>query len=151
MTVSLLKVPAYGTYYDTKFDSAAHEVLSILADSAEGYGIDACGDVESPWGFFQLLILDDNHDTDFNDFTNYPRGDYAGEVARLYGLTSADVLGNWMVKYDDRGSVYCEQFDTPEQARQAFACQSAAFGAWSDEDEDHDGFFICPIHGYELL
>lgn len=58
-------------YFATKYDSAAHEVIAILADHAEGYGQGFGGNIDAPTGYFELVILDESHDADFHDHTNY--------------------------------------------------------------------------------
>ena len=142
-------------YHATKYDSAAHEVIAILSSVSEGFGTMETGDVESPTGWFALVILDDTCDLDFSDTsTNYPLGDYAGEVARTYGVTAADVIGAHIVSEDDRGFVSVETFDSADAARAEFACREARFNFWADgADESPDGVYVCPVigHGYHTL
>lgn len=153
-------------YFATKYDSAAHEVIAILSDYNEGYGKEMTGDVDSPVGFIALVILDERCDLDFSDHTNYPVGDYAGEVARIYGVTAADVMGNHLVTTNTFGAVTVETFATAEEAQAEYDCRAAHYDAWEDveshlcsaaddcpEDgtcEGPEGIYVCPVigHGY---
>jgi hypothetical protein len=139
-------------YFPTKYDSAAHEVISILSSVNEGYGKDETGDVDSPTGFFALVILDDTCDLDFRDHTNYPVGDVAGEVARTYGVWAEDVKGAHIVTYDSQGFVSVETFETEGEAREEYDCRADQYAEWSDEDrdDDWDGVYMCRVtgHGY---
>lgn len=117
-------------YFATKYDSAAHEVIAILADHAEGYGQDFGGNVDAPTGYFELVILDESHDVDFHDHTNYPPGDYAGEVARRHGVQAGDVMGNWLVLTNAQGFVSVIGHPTPDAARAAFAQLEAQWIDW---------------------
>lgn len=139
-------------YFATKYDSAAHEVIAILSSVSEGYGKDETGDTESPVGFIALVHLDDTCDLDFEDHTNYPRGDYAGEVAREYGVTEADVTGSHIVTHHSSGAVFVETFETAQAAADEYQCRAERYAAWSDEDhdEDWDGVYVCGVtgHGY---
>jgi hypothetical protein len=122
-------------YFATKYDSAAAEVISILSDYSEGYGTAQSGDVEAPTGFFALVILDDSTDLDFADTTgSYPVGDYAGEVARTYGVTADDVRGAHVVTTNSQGFVSVQTFDTADEAQAHYAELEAAYSAWLDSD-----------------
>ena len=142
-------------YFATKYDSAAHEVIAILADISEGYGKEATGDVESPTGYVQLVHLDDTCDLDVQDTTGaYPLGDYAGEVARAYGVTADDIKGSWLVTSNSQGFVSCERFDTAEATTDAYRCAEARYDVWADEDRDEeDDIMVCPVigHGYHHI
>jgi len=142
-------------YFPTKYDSAAHEVIAILASVSEGYGKAETGESDSPVGFLALVILDDSCDLDFADHTNYPRGDLAGETAREYGVTADDVRGAHIVTWNSQGFVSVETFDTADEAQAEFDCRAARYAEWSDEDRDpdSDGVYVCPVpgHGYHSL
>lgn len=157
-------------YFPTKYDSARDEVIAVLSSVSEGYGADETGDTESPVGFVSLVILNDRPepcghpghgpdthacDLDFSDTTGaYPRGDYAGELARTYGVTADDVRGSHIVTHDSQGFVSVETFDTEQEARDEYDCRAARYAAWSDDDrEDGDDIYICPVigHGYHTL
>lgn len=142
-------------YHGTKYSSPAAEVIAILSSVSEGYGAEETGDCESPAGFIALVILDETCDLAFDDFTNYPRGDYAGEVARTYGVSATDVMGAHIVTTGSQGFVTVETFDTADIAREQYACRAAWFAEWDDEDrdEDGDGIYVCPVigHGYHTL
>lgn len=114
------------TYFATKYSSAAHEVIAILADNAEGFGEGFGGSVDEPTGFFELVILDD---PTVLDFAAYPPDDHAGEVARAHGVQAGDVLGNWLVITDDQGFVSVIGHPTPDAARAAFAALEAEWGS----------------------
>lgn len=122
-------------YFATKYDSARDEVIAILADYNEGFGAAQSGDAESPTGYFQLVHLTEECDLDFTDHTNYPLGDYAGEVARTYGVTHADVLGHYIVTTDSQGFVYVQSYDSARDARQAFDSLADAYASWCDDGE----------------
>jgi hypothetical protein len=93
------------TYFATKYDSAREEIIAVLADSTEGFGTDSIGEVDAPTGFVQTVTLDESCDLDFSDHTNYPAGDYAGEIARTYRVIGSDVLGHHIVQHNDQGFV----------------------------------------------
>jgi hypothetical protein len=144
------------SYFATKYDSAAHEVISHLSSVTEGYGKEETGDSESPTGYFALVILDDTCDLDFADTsTNYPRGDYVGEVAREYGVTADDVKGAHIVTTNEQGFVSVETFETEDEAREEYDCRAARFEEWDDDDrgDDWDGVYMCPVngHGYHRM
>lgn len=141
-------------YHSTKHDSAAAEVIAELSDVATGFGSDATGDVDSPTGYFALVILDQTCDLGFSDHTNYPTGDYVGELARTYGVTEADVIGAHIVTWDSRGFVSVETFPTDDDARTEYACRSQRFDEWADPDADPEGHvYVCGVvgHGYHTL
>ena len=148
-----------GTYFATKYDSAADEVIAILSDVNEGYGKESTGDVESPVGYISLVILDDTCDLDVQDTTGaYPRGDLAGETAREYGVTAEDIRGNFIVVGNSQGFIGVERFDTAEAAQAEFDCREARYAAWSEQEEDDplhegDGVYVCPVigHGYHSV
>jgi hypothetical protein len=121
-------------YRATKYDSAAHEVVAILSDWSEGFGTGRTGEVDAPTGYVALVHLDDTSDLAFDDHTNYPVGDHAGETAREYGVTADDVRGSWLVTHNSQGFVSCERFDSREDAERAFAEIEAAYAEWSDDD-----------------
>jgi hypothetical protein len=123
-------------YFATKYDSAAAEVISILSDYSEGFGKAQDGDVEAPTGFFALVILDDTCDLAFDDHTNYPLGDYAGEVARTYGVTADDVMGAHIVTTNSQGFVSVQTFATTDEAHAHYAELEAAYSTWLDSDEE---------------
>jgi hypothetical protein len=123
-------------YFATKYDSAAAEVIAILSDYTEGFGKTQDGDVDSPTGFFALVILDESCDLAFADHTNYPLGDYAGEVARTYGVTADDVMGAHVVTTNSHGFVWVQTFATAEEAQAHYAELEAAYSAWLDSDEE---------------
>lgn len=122
-------------YFATKYDSAACEVIAILASVGEGYGSAESGDVESPAGFFAAVTLDSYCDLDFADHTNYPLGDDAGETARKYGVTAEDVTGHHLVITNDQGFVSVLTYDTREERDAAYAAQDAVYAAWLDTDD----------------
>jgi len=142
-------------YSSHKFGDARTELIDTLSSVSEGYGSDSTGDSESPVGNIALVFLDDSCDLDFTDHTNYPRGDYAGELARTYGVTAADVTGSHIVTHDAQGFVAVETFDTAELAQSEYDCRAARYAEWSDEDrdDDGDGVYVCPVmgHGYHTL
>lgn len=123
-------------YFATKYDSAAAEVIAILSSVSEGYGIAETGDVESPTGYFAFVVLDDTCDLAFDDHTNYPVGDYAGEVAREYGVTAADVLGAHIVTTNSQGFVSVETFDSRDEGEARFDYLAEIYNAWDDEGND---------------
>jgi hypothetical protein len=122
------------TYFATKYDSAAHEVIAVLADYAEGFGSGFGGDVDCPTGYFQRVTLDESCDLDFTDYTNYRSGDYAGELARTYGVTAKDVMGHHIVTTNDQGFVSVTTYDTAEEADAALAALEAAWSEWMGDD-----------------
>lgn len=124
------------TYHATKYDSARDEVVAILADANEGFGTEHFGDVEAPCGYVQTVGLDDSHDLDFSDHTNYPVGDQAGEVARTYGVTADDVKGLHIVVTNSQGFVDVESYALEDE--EAFEARVQAYrdswGEWDDQD-----------------
>lgn len=139
------------TYHATKYDSAAAEVIAILSDVNEGFGKDQTGDTDSPVGFIAWVVLDESCDLDFSDATNYPAGDYAGEIAREYGVTSADVMGAHLVTTNSQGFVSVETFPTAAAAQDEYTCRAARYAVWDDEERDEeDTIYVCPVagHGY---
>ena len=140
-------------YFATKYDSAAAEVIALLADESEGYGSSRTGNVDSPMGSVDLVHLDATMDLDFDNLESYPLGDEVGEIARLYGVTAEDVIGSYIVTYNDQGFVSVERFDTRELADERFRCLGGRYEAWEDNDEDaasESGLYVCPVigHGY---
>lgn len=122
-------------YFATKYDSAACEVIAILSDVSEGYGRAATGNSEAPDGYFSLVVLDDTCDLDFTDTsTNYPRGDMAGEVARAYGVTAADVTGAHIVTWNSQGMVSVETFESAEEAQAEYDVREARYADWDDAE-----------------
>lgn len=147
-------VTEHAPYFATKYDSAAAEVIAILSSVSEGYGKDETGDAEAPTGYFALVLLDDSCDLDFSDYTNYPLGDEAGELAREYGVTADDVKGSHIVTTNSQGFVSVETFDSAQQARDEYDCRACRYGVWSDEDRaEDDDVYICSVtgHGYHTL
>ena len=144
------------TYFPTKYDSAADEVIAILSDVGEGYGKASTGDVEAPTGYFALVVLDDSCDLDVQDTTGaYPPGDPAGETAREYGVTAEDVTGVFIVTTNSQGAVSVERFDTEAEAQAEYDCREGRYAAYDDEDRDPDGdgVYVCPVlgHGYHSV
>lgn len=138
-------------YHATKYDSARDEVIALLADEAEGYGMrdDTSGDAEAPTGFFALVMIPADVDLATDE------DDHATDVARLYGVTPAEVVGSHVVTHNSQGFVSVESFDSEAAAREAFDCLAGRYAEWSDEDrdEDSDGVYVCPVvgHGYHSL
>lgn len=126
------------TYHATKYDSARDEVIAILASPLEGFGRAATGNVEAPTGFVELVVLDETHDLDFTDHTNYPPGDLCGETARLYGVTTQDVLGAWLVISNDQGFVTVLGHDNASAAMRHFSQIEKAYLTWEDQDDDNN-------------
>jgi hypothetical protein len=149
---TMAEAPAAPTYHATKYDSAAAEVIAVLSSVSEGFGAEETGDSDAPMGYLALVILDETHDLAFDDRTNYPLGDEAGEVARTYGVTAEDVMGAHIVTTNSQGFVSVETFDSADLARDEYACRAAWFDAWDnvDRDDDWDGIYVCPVigHGY---
>lgn len=142
------------TYHATKYDSASAEVIACLADYNEGFGKARSGESDAPTGYFELVILDATCDLDFSDHTNYPTGDYVGELARMHGVTDSDVIGAYIVTTNSQGFVSVETFESAELAETEYACRDARYGVWSDEDRDEeDDVYVCPVigHGYHTL
>jgi hypothetical protein len=142
-------------YFATKYDSARDEVIALLADETEGYGMrdDTSGDVDAPTGWFALVTIP--ADVDLASSDDYPVGYDVAELAATYGVTAADVIGSHIVTHDSQGFVSVETFETEEAAREEFNCLAAQFAEWDDEerDEDGDGVYVCPVagHGYHSL
>jgi hypothetical protein len=139
-------------YFATKYDSARDEVIALLSDEAEGYGMrdDTSGDTDSPTGYFALVTIPSNV-----SFDPFPGGDPADEVATEYGVTANDVRGTHIVTHNSQGFVSVETFDSEDAAREEFDCRAARFAEWDNEDraEDSDGVYVCPVagHGYHTL
>jgi len=127
------------TYFPTKFDSAAHEVICKLSDYTEGYGRRSFGDVESPVGFVSVVTLDETCDLDFGETSgNYPIGDEVGETARTYGVTADDVKGHYVVQSTEQGFVDVTKFETAAICDEVADSLEAAYTAWADGDETTD-------------
>ena len=122
-------------YFATRYDSAADEVIAVLSDEMEGFGTAHTGEVDSPTGYVSLVILDNA--TQDLDFANYPADDHAGEVAREFGVTADDVVGNYVVRSTDQGFVYVHAYDTPDLAREAYLVLDTQYAAWCDTDEEN--------------
>jgi hypothetical protein len=141
-------------YFATRYASATAEVVALLSDYYEGYGVDATGSVEAPTGHVSWVVLTSGvHDVDFSSTTGgYPVGDLVGETARYYGVTADDVFGAWIVTEDDRGHVDVTRYACTDDARDAFRCADARYLAWDHEDVFNPAdVFVCPIHGYEQI
>jgi hypothetical protein len=144
-------------YHATKYDSARDEVIALLSDELEGYGMrdDTSGDSESPTGFFALVVIP----ADGIDPVNVTGDDYArftaDAVANEYGVTPAEVAGVHIVTHNSQGFVSVETFGSEAEAREEFDCRAGRYAEWSDEDrdEDSDGVYVCPVagHGYHSL
>lgn len=124
-------------YHATKYGSARDEVVAVLADMNEGFGREAFGDVESPVGYVQFVRLDESCDLDFSDHTNYQPGDHAGEVAREYGVTAADVHGIHVVTTNSQGFVTVTSFLIADEETAANLVQdlSLAYEEWRGDEE----------------
>jgi hypothetical protein len=140
------------TYHATKYDSARDEVIALLSDETEGYGMrdDSTGDVDAPTGYVQLVTIPADADLSLPT-----PGDWVAELAETYGIAAEDVAGSHIVTHNSQGFVSVETFESEEQAREVFDCLDARYAEWSDEDrdEDSDGVYICPVqgHGYHSL
>lgn len=143
-------------YFATRYDSARDEVIALLADESEGYGSGRTGNVDAPMGSIDLVHLDETCELDFANESAFPAGDEVGDLAREYGVTAADVLGSFIVTYNDQGCVSVEWFETRELANERFQCLEGAYDVWSaredDDTERETGWetYVCPVigHGY---
>lgn len=142
-------------YRATKYDSARDEVIALLSDELEGYGMrdDMSGDAEAPTGFFALVTIPADV-----SFPSAPLDGYAynaDTVANEYGVTPAEVAGVHIVTHNSQGFVSVESFGSEAEAREEFDCRAGRYAEWSDEDrdEDGDGVYVCPVagHGYHSL
>jgi hypothetical protein len=142
-------------YFATKYDSARDEVIALLSDETEGYGMrdDTSGDTDSPTGYFALVTIPADVTFPSGAFDAYSYS--ADTVANEYGVTPAEVAGIHIVTHNSQGFVSVETFDSEDAAREEFDCRAARFAEWADEDrdEDSDGVYVCPVagHGYHTL
>jgi hypothetical protein len=140
------------TYHATKYDSARDEVIALLSDEAEGYGMrdDSTGDATDYGSFFALVTIPADV-----ELTMPTPGDWVAELSETYGVTPADVIGTHIVTHNSQGFVSVETFSTEDEARAEYECRSARYAEWDDEDrdEDSDGVYVCPVqgHGYHTL
>jgi hypothetical protein len=143
------------TYHATKYDSARDEVIALLSDEAEGYGMrdDTYGDVTDYGTYGALVTIPADVTFPSGAFDAYSYS--ADTVANEYGVTPADVTGSHIVTHNSQGFVSVETFDTEDEARAEYECRAARYAEWDDEDrdEDSDGVYVCPIqgHGYHTL
>lgn len=147
-------------YHATKYDSAAHEVIALLADETEGYGMreDSSGDVDSPTGWFALVTIPADVTFPSAPFDAYSYS--ADTVANEYGVTPADVIGTHIVFHDSHGFVTVATYLSEAAARETFDCLSAQYDVWSEDEwndgdplTDGDGGYVCPVpgHGYHSV
>lgn len=157
------------TYFATKYDSAAAEVIALLSDETEGYGMrdDTTGNVDAPTGFFALVTIPADVSFPSAPFDAYAYS--ADTVANEYGVTPTDVIGSHIVTHNSQGFVSVETFDSEQEARDEFDCRAARFAEWDEHEDtcltdcaddsgewngcDWDGVYVCPVtgHGYHSL
>jgi hypothetical protein len=139
-------------YRATKYDSARDEVIALLSDELEGYGMrdDTSGDVDAPTGWFALVTIPDDV-----ELSMPTPGDWVAELADTYDVMPAEVAGLHIVTHNSQGFVSVETFETEQEARDTFDCRAARYAEWDDEDrdEDSDSTYVCPVtgHGYHTL
>lgn len=104
------------TYFATKYDSARDEVVALLSDEAEGYGMrdDSTGEADAPTGYFTLVTIPDEYGALYADC------DDVRYLAETYGVTTADVAGHHIVTHNSQGFVSVETFATESEARAEF-------------------------------
>jgi hypothetical protein len=118
-------------YFATKFDSARDEIVSLLSDWLSGFGEYCSGDVESPTGFFEMVIIPDTI-----DFNNVPYWEaYVIELINDYGVVPGEIIGNWVVTTNSQGFVYVERFETEEMAREAYTILENEYVEWVGDDD----------------
>lgn len=143
-------------YFSGKYDSAAHEVIALLADETE----DSSGDVDAPTGYFALVVIP----ADAIDPANATPDDYAtysaNSVAHEYGVRPEDVAGVHIVFHDSQGFVSVATYADETKAREDFDCLRHQYDVWSEDEwndgdplTDGDGGYICPVigHGYHSV
>lgn len=135
------------TYHATKYDSARDEVVALLSDEAEGYGMrdDTTGDVDAPTGYVALVVIP-------GDVYLIPDGPIASarygadSVAAEYDVTPEDVAGVHLVTTNSQGFVSVETFETEEEAREAFRAADTLYTRYvygipdSVSDEEVDAY-----------
>lgn len=121
-------------YHATKYDSARDEVIALLADELEGYGMrdDTSGNVDAPTGWFALVTIP-------ADIVWSPAADFTGsadDVASEYGVTRDEVIGSHIVTHNSQGFVSVWSFDSEAEARAEFDRLAGEFAEWDDQDGD---------------
>ncbi len=83
------------------------------------------GDVESPAGFFQkLVILDSDLETIRRE---YPDAEY---------FEDQELVGYFLYRQDNFGFAYHEKYETGEKLHAAFDKLEKRYAEWLDESED---------------
>ena len=147
-------------YFATKYDSAADEVIALLADEMQlGNRDSQTGDVDAPTGWFALVHIPADVDLHESD-------DEVAKLASEYGVTVSDVAGSHIVTHNSQGFVYVETFESVQAADDEYACRAGRYAEWSEHNDtcgtvdswsscspdgcDWDGIYVCPVtgHGY---
>jgi FAD/FMN-containing dehydrogenase len=128
------------TYHATKYDSARDEVIALLADEAEGYGMrdDTYGDVTDYGTYGALVTIPADVTFPSAPFDAYSYG--ADTVANEYGVTPADVAGTHIVTHNSQGFVSVETFDSEQEARAEYDQRADAYAEWDDDTAIGCGF-----------
>lgn len=88
----------------------------------DGYEM-ADGEVESPTGWFGIVVVDDST----RDYVGSETGDTAPASVED---------GTYLVTIDNNGLVWAEQADTAEATRRNFHQKLDEYHRWLDQDED---------------
>jgi hypothetical protein len=130
-------------YHATKYDSARDEVIALLADEAEGYGMrdDSSGEADAPTGYFALVTIPAGVELVQTDLAaayhvTPQEVDAISDLAVTYGVTPAEVIGSHIVTHNSQGFVSVETFDSEELARAEFDRLAGEYAEWADDGDD---------------
>jgi len=120
-------------YVGHKYGSARDEVLDAMA--AEGWANMSSGNVESPTGWFALVVnrpaeVTEIMDAFGDDDLRHRCGAWSDDEIR------AELTGAFIVLTDSNGLVDVAEYETPGAAGNAYKGLEDAYGAWFGRDDD---------------
>jgi hypothetical protein len=116
-------------YFPTRFTCARDEVLHDLAIAS---GDHASGDVESPIGWYQPIIVV------LDELVSLTQRPDVLKFALVGQLAPFDLVGFFMIGGDELGFTYVSKFDTEAEMNAEYERLEAEYGAWADEGEAED-------------
>lgn len=109
-------------YFPTRFDSAAVEIVDILA--RETYTA-ANGDTEAPCGaFYRVSFTPVEASSAIADDTD------TLNLSITYGVSAQDITGHWVGVEDSHGFVKLTRYDTDQEASDAYDALEADYATW---------------------
>lgn len=113
-------------YFGTKYDSPADEIIAILSEVGEGYGIESTGECESPFGYVTISEIPLCPDL----------GIGLEGLAAEYDVDVTTLPGWYLVTYLDNGMVSVRECPGERQAREDFEKIAEDYGQWADDSDD---------------